>query len=88
MGRAVSRGGVGDKSAEARPKAGTPIWVWLVYGVGILAAAIIVFSVLFTAGAYFLGGSGYSVSPGAFVLWGGLYLVAVVTFLVRRRNRR
>ena len=47
----VSRGGASEKR---RARAGTPIWVWVVYSFGILAAAIFVFSILFTAGAYIL----------------------------------
>ena len=34
-----------------KPTGGTPIWVWVVYSLGIFAAAIFVFSILFTAGA-------------------------------------
>ncbi len=50
----MSREGAGDKRPKPQPKAGTPIWVWLIYGLGILAAAIVAFSVLFTAGALLL----------------------------------
>ena len=66
------------------------MWVWVVYGLGILAAAIFVFSVLFTLGAVLLSddvGVTYDVSALALVLWGGLILLAVVTLVVRRRQR-
>jgi len=69
---------------------GTPIWVWVIYVFGILAAAIFAFSLLFTLGAVFLSedvGVTYDVSTPAIVLWGGLILAAVVTFVVRRRRR-
>jgi hypothetical protein len=85
----VSREGAGEKSKKP-PAAGTPIWVWVVYVVGILAAAIFVFSILFTLGAVLLSddvGVTYDVSPLAIVLWGGLALAAVVTWVVRRRQR-
>jgi LPXTG-motif cell wall-anchored protein len=80
----VSRGGA--ERTEPAGKAGTPIWVWVVYGLGVLAGVIFAFSVLFTAGAHFLGGSGYRASPPAFVLWGGLLLIALATWFVRRRR--
>jgi LPXTG-motif cell wall-anchored protein len=81
----VSRGGA--TRSEGVVKAGTPIWVWLVYGLGIFAALVIVFSLLFTAGAHFLGGAGYEASPLAFVVWGGVLLIAAGTWLARRRRR-
>jgi hypothetical protein len=89
----VSREGAGDKQpAPDRPRAsGTPIWVWVVYAFGLLAAAIVAFSLLFTLGALLLSdddvGVTYDVSTPAFVLWGGLILAAVVTWVVRRRQR-
>ena len=86
----MSREGAGGSKAKAPPAAGTPIWVWVVYVLGILAAAIFTFSLLFTLGAFVLSddvGVTYETSPLAIVLWGGLVLVAVVTFVVRRRRR-
>jgi hypothetical protein len=71
--------------------AGTPIWVWLVYGLGILAAAIFAFSLLFTLGALVLSDDvpvTLDVSAPAIVLWGGLIVAAVVTWFLRRRQRR
>jgi hypothetical protein len=88
----VSREGAADKKPKPGPAraSGTPIWVWVVYALGILAAAIFAFSLLFTLGAVFLSddvGVAYDVSALAFVLWGGLILAAVVTWVVRRRRR-
>ncbi len=84
----MSREGAPEKrTAKAPPAAGTPIWVWVVYAAGILGAGIVVFSVLFSAGAHFLGGASVGVSVRGSVLWGGLILVAVVTWLARRKRR-
>jgi len=85
----VSREGAPSKQPRSQPAAGTPIWVWLVYGLGLLAAAIFAFSVLFTAGAYLLSDDvpvTFDVSTPAIVLWGGLVLAAAVTWFVRRRR--
>jgi len=70
---------------------GTPIWVWVVYSLGILAAAIFVFSILFTAGAYFLSDDvdvTFDVSTLAIVLWGGLMALAGGVWIWRRRQGR
>lgn len=86
----MSREGATDKKAKPPPAAGTPIWVWVIYVFGILAAAIFVFSVLFTLGALLLSDDvavTYDVSTPAIVLWGVLVLAAVVTWFVRRRQR-
>jgi hypothetical protein len=87
----VSREGAEAKKPKAAPAAGTPIWVWLVYGLGVLAAAIFVFSILFTLGALLLSDDvpvTYDISAPAIVLWGGLIVAAGVTWFVRRRQRR
>jgi hypothetical protein len=65
--------------------------VWLIYAVGLFAAAIFVFSLLFTLGAYVLADDiavGYSISAPAIVLWGCLILAAIVTWIVRWRRKR
>jgi LPXTG-motif cell wall-anchored protein len=70
--------------------AGTPIWVWLVYGLGLLAAVIFLFSALFTLGALVLSDDvpvTYDVSLPAILLWGGLMLAAAALWIVRRRRR-
>lgn len=66
-----------------------PVHVWVVYALGILAAAVMLLSVLFSAGGYF--GSDdtvVSVSPIALVVWGGLIVLAVATWLWRKRGTR
>jgi hypothetical protein len=83
----MSRGGAGDKKAKPVSAAGTPIWVWVVYSFGILAAAIFLFSVLFTAGAYLLSDDvdvTFDVSPPAIVLWGAVMIGAGVLWVGRR----
>jgi hypothetical protein len=71
------------------PKAttGTPIWVWVVYGLGSLAGFIFVLSLVFVAVAYATnggGGSGINVSVPAFAVWLGLVIAALGTFVWRR----
>jgi len=84
----MSREGAPNQRQKPSPASGTPILVWLVYGAGVLGATIFVFSILFTVGASVLGGAGYNVSPIGFVLWGAVVAAAVVTWYVRRRQRR
>jgi hypothetical protein len=87
----VSREGAPSKQPKPQPAAGTPIWVWVIYAFGILAGAIFVFSALFTLGALVLANDvpvGTTVSTPAIVLWGALIVAAVVTWFVRRRQRR
>jgi hypothetical protein len=87
----VSREGASGKQPKAAPAAGTPIWVWVIYAFGILAAAIFVFSLLFTLGALVLSDDvpvTYDVSTPAVMLWGLLMLAAIVTWVVRRRQRQ
>ena len=86
----MSREGAPNSQAKPERAAGTPIWVWVVYVFGILAAAIFAFSLLFTLGAVLLSDdveATYDISTPAFVLWGALILAAVVTWVVRRRQR-
>ena len=78
-------------SPRSRRAAGTPIWVWLVYGLGILAAAIFAFS----APLHARRAGPLERRPGRpttsrrrrSILWGGLIVAAVVTWFVRRRQR-
>ena len=89
----MSREGAPAKQPKAPPAAGTPIWVWVIYALGIFAAGVFVFSVLFTAGARLLSDDesyevGYDVSAPAIALWGALTIAAVVTWIARRRGRR
>jgi len=85
----VSREGAPGKQPAPQRAAGTPIWVWVIYAFGILGGAIILFSVLFTLGAALLARDvpvTYDFSVPATILWGGLVLAAVVTWVVRRRQ--
>jgi hypothetical protein len=78
------------KEKPAERSGGTPIWVWLVYAVGIFAVTILVFSVLFTLGAYVLSTDvpvTYNVSVPALVLWVALALLAAGVWFRRRRRR-
>ena len=80
-----------DQREKPERAAGTPIWVWLVYVLGGLGAAVFAFSGLFTLGALVLSNDvpvGADVSTPAVVLWGALIVVAVVTWILRRRSRR
>ncbi len=75
---------------EPPSSGGTPIWVWVVYSFGILAAAIFVFSILFTAGAYLLSDDvdvTFDVSTPAIALWGAVMLVAGGLWVSRRRKK-
>jgi hypothetical protein len=83
----VSREGV--QRAQAAPAGGTPIWVWVVYGLGIFGATVFVASALFVAGAY-ISSDEVPVTLNAsllgIVVWGGLVLVALATWIARRRG--
>ena len=86
----MSREGAPAKQPKAPPAAGTPIWVWVIYALGLFAAAIFVFSLLFTLGARVLADDlevTYDVSTPAIVLWGALIVAAVITWIARRRKR-
>jgi uncharacterized membrane protein YidH (DUF202 family) len=68
-----------------------PLLVWVVYGLGILAAAVFVLSALLTAGTYFRSDDvpvELGVSTLALVVWGGLIALAVGTWFWRRRTGR
>ena len=63
----------------------TPILIWIVYGLGLLAALILIASALFAAGGYFgSDDTTVDVSPVAVVVWGALLALAVTTWLWRR----
>jgi hypothetical protein len=83
----VSRGGARRQVAAS---GSTPIWVWVVYALGILAAAIFVFSILFTAGAYILSDDvavTFDVSSPAIVLWSAVMVVAGGLWVIRWRKK-
>jgi VIT1/CCC1 family predicted Fe2+/Mn2+ transporter len=72
------------------PTGGTPVLVWLVYGLGILAVTVVALAALFLLGAYLASGEQLTVrvSAVAVVVWGGLIALAVGTLVVRRRGGR
>jgi hypothetical protein len=84
----VSRGGARARTApQPVAAAKRPRLVWVVFALGVVGAAVLVLSALFVAGGAF-GPSdadvAVEVSPLAIVLWGGLVVLAAVTWLVRR----
>ncbi len=86
----MSRGGApSSRKSPEEGGGGTPVWVWLVYGLGLLAVTILVGSILFSIGASLSEDTevAYDVSIPALVLWGGIALAALVLWLRRRRSR-
>jgi hypothetical protein len=85
----VSREGAEKKPKQLAP-AGTPVWVWIVYALGITAAAIFVVSVVFTLFVVYgtEGGSSFygDVSVLGIVVW-GVPMVAAALLWVWRRYR-
>ena len=77
------------RTHNVAPTRGRPVLVWVVYGLGTLAALVLILSALFSAGGYF-GSEDTTVDvlPAAVVVWGGLVALAVVTWLWRRRGGR
>jgi uncharacterized membrane protein YidH (DUF202 family) len=75
-------------AVEAAP-ARRPLLVWVIYALGIVAAAVVILSAFFSAGGYF--GSDdtvINVSPLAILVWGGLIVISAATWLWRRRGAR
>jgi hypothetical protein len=65
--------------------------IWVVYALGAVGAAVLVLSAFFTAGGYFGPDDAdvsINISPRAVVVWGGLVVLAVVTWAWRRRGAR
>jgi lipopolysaccharide export LptBFGC system permease protein LptF len=63
--------------------------LWIVYGAGLVAAAVVTASLLFSAGGYFGSDDTYiDVSPLAVAFWFGLIAIAAGTWLYRRRRIR
>jgi hypothetical protein len=65
------------------------VLVWIIYGLGIAAAAVFLLSAA-VAGVVYLSSDdeasfGIEVSPRAVVVWGGLVVLAAATWLWRRR---
>jgi hypothetical protein len=75
---------------QALPAAGTPIWVWVIYALGLLALAIIALSLAFSAVVYLSSDDDaafdLNVSVPALVLWIAIALVAAGTLVWRRRR--
>jgi len=69
------------------PDAGTPIWVWLIYVLGLVAGTLLVLSIAWVAVVSMSSDdSTYDVNVPAFVLWGTLVLAAAGTLVWRRRK--
>jgi hypothetical protein len=77
-------------SRYVRPKetaAGTPIWVWLIYALGLVAGTLLLLSIGWVAVVSMSSeDSTYEVNVPALVLWGALALVAAGTLVWRRRG--
>ena len=78
-------------SRHVRPKetpdAGTPVWVWLIYALGLIAATLLLLSIgLVAVVSMSSDDSTYDVNVPAFVLWGALVLAAAGTLVWRRRK--
>jgi hypothetical protein len=81
---------VGVAPEGASTAVGTPVAVWIVYVLGILAGAILVASLLFVTFAWTVGGGsgfGVNVSTSALVVWLALGIAAGATFAWRRWGR-
>ena len=66
---------------------GTPVWVWLIYALGLIAATLLVLSFALVA-VVSMGSddASWDVNIPAIVLWGVLVLVAAGTLVWRRRG--
>jgi hypothetical protein len=83
----VSRGGADAKRQKPPHDPGTPIWVWLIYGLGLVAGALLVLSIAWVAVVSMSSDdTSYDVNTPAFVLWGVLVAVAAGTLVWRRRG--
>jgi hypothetical protein len=74
------------KPKEPPVSGGTPIWIMVVYALGLLAGAIIVLSLAFSGVVYASGDSEFDVNVPAFVLWGVIVAVAAGVLVWRRRG--
>ena len=88
----MSRAGAAEKKPKPSRAAGTPIWVWVVYALGLLGAAVFVGTILFNVGALYLSDEGdeftVNVSVLGFAVWGGLMALAGGLWIWRRRKGR
>jgi hypothetical protein len=72
---------------KPEPRVGTPIWVWIVYGLGALAGSVFAFSLLLVALAALTAGggsAGVNISMPALIVWLTFALAAFATFVWRR----
>ena len=86
----MSREGAGDKRPTTSPAAPTPGWVWAIYVLGIVAAVILGISLLLALATRLVSddiATDDSLVSPLRVLWVVLVLAAVVTWIVRRRQR-
>ena len=78
-------------SRFAKPKepvetGGTPIWVGIVYALGLMAGGIIVLSLAFAAVVYASGDSEFDVNVPIFVVWSVIVAFAAGVLVWRRRG--
>ncbi len=65
-----------------------PLYVMTAYGLGVFGALVLIASALFTLGGYLSSDdTAVSISPVGIIVWGGLVVIAVATWLLRRRGR-
>ena len=81
----MSREGARRPAPEAA--AGTPVWVWTVYGLGILGALVLVGSALVSAALVLASDATVRLSVPAIVVCVLLIAAAVVVKVQRRRAR-
>ena len=81
----MSREGAGRPASEAAP--GTPVWVWIVYALGILGALVLVGSALVSAALVLASDATVRLSVPAIVVCVLLIAAAVVVKVQRRRAR-
>jgi hypothetical protein len=72
---------------EPPPDPGTPVWVWLIYALGLVAGALLVLSLAWVAVVSMSSeDTTYDVNVPALVLWGVLVAAAAATLVWRRRG--
>ena len=80
----MSRGGV--RRAEATASAATPVWVWVVYGLGILGALALVGSAVVSAVLVLVSDATVRISAGGLVV--SLVLIGAAVAVKAWRWRR
>jgi hypothetical protein len=64
-----------------------PFYITIVYVLGILGGLVLIFSSVFTVGGLVSNDAAVDVSLWALLLWGGLVVLAAVTWLLRRKGQ-